>query len=390
MSQREIMTNRRQTRPACEGLESRALMSVSGSRPHVAAEVHALGIGQRGYSPSRSPLLSNLPGTPQVSASTKAPSGDQNPYGVAFVPSGFVRGGPLKPGDILVSNFNGPDNLQGTGTSIVRVTPGGSSTLFARTATGTGLSTALGVLSNRFIVVGNLPSTDGTAATAQAGSILLLDQSGKKLAEFSDPALINGPWDLTIAKHGNRASIFIANVLSGAITRADVNVPSRGDNVKITGVTQIASGYAHRPDPAAFLLGPTGLAYDARSDTLYVASTVDNAIYAVKQAGRTRVDRGTGSVIFNDPARLHGPLGLAFAPNGNLIVANGDAINADPNQPNELVEFTTRGRFVSQLSVNPTPGAAFGLAIQSHGRGTRLAAVDDVLNQLDLFTAGRF
>jgi hypothetical protein len=33
-------------------------------------------------------------------------NGDTNPYGVAFVPFGFPQGGPLNPGDILVSNFN--------------------------------------------------------------------------------------------------------------------------------------------------------------------------------------------------------------------------------------------------------------------------------------------
>ena len=38
--------------------------------------------------------------------STVPANGDQNPYGVAFVPPGFPAGGPLNPGDILVSNFN--------------------------------------------------------------------------------------------------------------------------------------------------------------------------------------------------------------------------------------------------------------------------------------------
>jgi hypothetical protein len=48
-------------------------------------------------------------------------NGDVNPYGVAFVPEGFPRGGVLHPGDIIVSNFNDSGNLQGTGTTIVRV-----------------------------------------------------------------------------------------------------------------------------------------------------------------------------------------------------------------------------------------------------------------------------
>jgi hypothetical protein len=382
------------SRPACEGLESRALMSVSGAKTlHAAAVVHALkSHGHEEFEPSRSPLLTNVPTTAQKSASTTDPaSGDQNPYGVAFIPSNFVKDGPLKRGDIIVSNFNDPANLQGTGTSIVRVTPGGTSTLFARTAAGTGLTTALGVLSNRFIVVGSLPSTDGTAATATAGSILLLDRFGNTLSTFSDPTLVNGPWDLTVVNHGTRAaSIYVANVLSGTISRIDVKIPAHGSNVTITSATQIASGYAHRPDPAAFLLGPTGLAYDAKHDTLYVASTADNEIFAVNKASKIQSGTGTGSVVYADQAHLHGPLGLAFAPNGDLITANGDAINTDANQSSELVEFTRKGKFVAQLQVNPTADAAFGLAVSSTEEGARLAAVDDILNQLHIYTAGEF
>jgi hypothetical protein len=37
---------------------------------------------------------------------------------------------------------------------------------------------------------------------------------------------------------------------------------------------------------------------------------------------------------------LRGPLALALAPNGDLITANGDAVNGDPTQPSEIVEFT--------------------------------------------------
>src|SRR4029077_8209211 len=54
--------------------------------------------------------------------STVPHNGDLNPYGIAFVPLGFQSGtGPLRPGQVLVSNFNNSANLQGTGTTIVRV-----------------------------------------------------------------------------------------------------------------------------------------------------------------------------------------------------------------------------------------------------------------------------
>ena len=53
--------------------------------------------------------------------STIPPNGDLNPYGVATVPQQFPMGATVNPGDILVSNFNNSSNLQGTGTTIVRI-----------------------------------------------------------------------------------------------------------------------------------------------------------------------------------------------------------------------------------------------------------------------------
>jgi hypothetical protein len=74
---------------------------------------------------------------------------------------------------------------------------------------------------------------------------------------------------------------------------------------------------------------------------------------------------------------------LALAPNGHLITANGDAINPDPSQFSEIVEFTPAGRFVSQFQIDPAEGSAFGLAVK-RSRGTILfSAVDDNTSVLD-------
>ena len=55
-------------------------------------------------------------------ASTVPGNGDVNPYGVAVVRHSI---GSLVKGDVLVSNFNNSKNLQGTGTTIVQISPGG-------------------------------------------------------------------------------------------------------------------------------------------------------------------------------------------------------------------------------------------------------------------------
>jgi hypothetical protein len=78
---------------------------------------------------------------------------------------------------------------------------------------------------------------------------------------------------------------------------------------------------------------------------------------------------------------------LVLAPNGDLITSNGDAVNADPNHPNELVEYTKHGQFVGQFQLDSgAPGAAFGLAVQRVGDQVRFAAVDDDTNTLQVWT----
>jgi hypothetical protein len=325
-----------------------------------------------------------LPDAP-LTVSTVPDSGDQNPYGVAFVPVGFPGGGTLAVGDILVSNFNNGANLQGTGTSIVDVpASGGTPTVFFQGTAPLGLTTALAVLKEGFVVVGNLPTSDGSCATAQAGSLLVIDRSGRLLATLTNPD-INGPWDMTVFEAGaGRVLFFVANALSGTVARLDAQVGSGG--LTILSHTQIASGYMNRCDPAALVVGPTGLVYDSNSDSLFVASTADNAIFEVPHAASTTHDQGMGQVIYQDAAHLHGPLGMVQAPNGDFLVCNSDVINSDPNQPSEIVEFTRHGVFVKQLSVDPAQGGSFGLNLQTTGHTTRFAYVDDVTGTLTIWT----
>ena len=328
------------------------------------------------------PVQPFLPTPPQIVSTTPA-NGDQNPYGVAFITSDFkTGGGPLEPGDILVSNFNNSKNLQGTGTTIVSVSPAGKTTLFFTTphavlgGPGTGLSTALGILREGFIIVGSVPSSDGSTSTSGPGSLLVINAKGKLVSTIADSD-INGPWDMTIVDNGKNATLFVSNVFPGNVVRIELAVSATG--VTVTGKRIIASGYEWRPDPVAFVVGPTGLLYDSASGVLYVASTEDNAVYAISAAEVTKANEGKGKLIYHDTAHLHGPLGLAEAPNGHLLVTNSDVINANAKEPSEIVEFTTGGDFVKELSVDPAFGGSFGLATElvSDPDASILAAVDD-------------
>jgi hypothetical protein len=337
------------------------------------------------------PVIPNMPAQPTVAASTMPSSGpgkgDVNPYGVAFVPrnAAFFTG-VLRSGDVLVSNFNNNTNTQGTGTTIMRITPTGFVSTFYNSPV-PGLSTALGVLNGGFVIVGNAPTPDGTLAHMGKGSLQVIDRFGHLVMTITDPNLIQGPWDLTINDHGALAQVFVSNALTGAITRIDLLVSTATDTVTVLKMTQIAS-YPWVPNAAAVVLAPTGLAYDQRTGTLYVASTADNAIFAVANAGLLGFDAGKGRLVYNDPNHLNGPLGLALAPNGDLLLTNGDAFTTTPppSIPNSaLIEITPAGRFVAQRSLDPMPGAAFGLAIQTVGGQVTLATVNDDLNNVNLW-----
>ena len=332
------------------------------------------------FLPSQVWAISTVPVSPPNGPPVPA---DVNPYGVVFVPSNFPAGGNVNPGDILVSNFNNSQNLQGTGTTIVDISQAGAQSLFfqASPALGpVGLTTALGTLRAGFVIVGNGPTTDGTSATAMPGSLLVIKSKGQVASPITDATpitdpTINYPWDMALVDNGNTAIAFVTNALTGTVTRLNLAVSPAG--VTLTKATIIASGYVHNGDPVALFDAPTGLVYIRNQDTLYVASTGDNAIFAVGNAAGRPSGDGRGQLIYQDKTHLHGPLAMILAPNGHFLVSNNDAINPNPNMPSEIVEFTVDGRFVKEISVDPAFGGAFGLAARVGPHFPILAAVDD-------------
>ena len=214
-------------------------------------------------------------GTIKTIASTVPGNGDINPYGLAVVPT---TTGSLTQGNILVSNFNNSANLQGTGTTIVQISPSGTVSLFAQIDANTlpgpcpggiGLTTALVALKTGWVVVGSLPTTDGTSATAQAGCLLVLDSNGNVVETFYG-SLINGPWDMTAADGGTNVAVFVTNVLNGTLAgggkvvnhgtvlRLNLTI-GKGSMPSLQSMTIIGSGFSERTDPAAVVIGPTGV-----------------------------------------------------------------------------------------------------------------------------------
>ncbi|MBO0771642.1 MAG: hypothetical protein J2P35_09305 [Actinobacteria bacterium] len=326
-------------------------------------------------------------------ASTVPANGDVNPYGTVVVRASHGR---LHKGSVIVSNFNDKQNLQGTGSTIVQISPGGKQTLFAHIGKaklpgpcpgGIGLTTALTVLPGGWVVVGSLPTTNGMAATASAGCLLVLDNQGNVRETITGHG-INGPWDMTASSSGDHAALFVTNVLNGTVAahgkvahlgtvlRLDLHL-SGTMPPKLSSITTVGSGFSERTDPSALVIGPTGVGL-GRGGTLYVANSLGNRINAIPDALFRTTSAGKGQVITGSGA-LSTPLGLTIAPDGDILTVNAGN--------GELVETTPSGHQVATRTLDssgtpPGAGALFGLAVAPRGAGVYY--VDDAVNTLRL------
>jgi hypothetical protein len=353
------------------------------------------------------PILKQL-STVSTVASTVPSNGDVNPYGIVRVERTV---GKLEAGNILVSNFNNSSNVQGTGTTIVQMSPGGAVNLFAQLdpATlpgscpgGIGLTTALAVLRSGWVIVGSVPTTSGALVPRSNGCLIVINSEGKPVETFYG-SLINGPWDMTWIEHGDDAYLFVTNVLDGTAA-AGGKVVHNGTIVRINlevsstkmpwieSMTVIGSGFDQRTDPAALVLGITGVGlsrghHDDEGDdwsdddhdrVLYVADTLNSRIRAVSDPLFRRESDGTGKLIAAGGA-LNQPLGLTVAPNGHILTVNGG--------DGFIVEFGRDGHQVAKKLIDstggPPPGAGtlFGLIFVPE---TGVYFVDDGSNTLNL------
>ncbi|MFB7667134.1 hypothetical protein ACFC1R_24865 [Kitasatospora sp. NPDC056138] len=344
---------------------------------------------------SREPFLNRL-NTVSFVASTVPANGDQNPYGTFVIQKSV---GDLHRGNVLVSNFNNsvpPSGQQGLGTTLVQISPNGAMTTFATIDPnnlpgpcpgGVGLTTALTVLPGGWVVVGSLPTTDGTSDTAQAGCLLVLDSHGTVRETISGDG-INGPWDMTAVSHDGKSELFVTNVLNGTVAGGG-NEVDKGTVLRITlcdegdkpprrvATTVIGSGFPERTDPAALVVGPTGVALD-HEGTLFVADTVRSRITAIPRALTRKNSDGIGRVI-SSGKNLNGPLGMALAPGGDILTVNG----GDGN----IVETTPKGDQVAVKQINSSgspagAGALFGLAVDLDRDAVFF--VNDADNELDV------
>jgi sugar lactone lactonase YvrE len=362
----------------------------ASSTPNAAASAPSSQPAAAAASATPTAFLASLKRVSTV-ASTVPASGDVNPYGIVRL---STSAGKLHAGDLLVSNFNAKSNNQGTGTTIVELSPAGKQSLFSTISAsslpgscpgGVGLTTALSVLPGGYVVVGSLPTTNGKSATAQLGCLIVLDSSGKPVSTISGPQ-IAGPWDMTSATQGSVTTLFVSNALNGGAA-AGVHVvdnstvlrirlrTATGTVPKVINQQVIANDIPWRDDPAALVIGPTGVAL-APDGTLYLADTLSNRIAAIPDAMTRTTPAHDGGTTISMGGNLKQPLGLILAPNGDILTTNAGNGN--------IVETTPAGKqLIARTADNKTgAGSLFGLVLNR--AGTAIYFVDDGDNTLKL------
>jgi hypothetical protein len=234
------------------------------------------------------------------------------------------------------------------------------------------------MLKSGHVIVGSLPSQDGTTATKGNGCLLVLDPNGSVAGVLSSPN-INGPWgNMAVIDRGDTATLFVSNtgfgveapgqpvVNQATVLRLELSIPE-GQPPRIAQQTVIADGLGEQADKDVFIIGPTGVALGA-DGTLYVSDAIGNRIIAIADAATRRTSAGQGREVTSG-GFLHRPLAMVMAPNGHLLVANGlngQVVEIDPVAGRQIyAQWVDPNRAQSP----PGSGDLFGLAMTPAGDG---------------------
>ncbi len=301
-------------------------------------------------------------------------NGAQNPYGLSIAPS---TAGDFTKGDLVVCDFNAKSNVQGTGQSIVALHP---------------------VPKSNPIHVSSIKSLKGCDAisldlddTIWAASMVaddnpVIDSTGKLIDNIKGKPF-NQPWGQILAQQKGGPAFYATNAGTGSIVRINLGSKFTYD--------VIATGFPVNHGKPGTALAPSGLAYDAKIDTLYFADGMNNTVVAFKDVSNIKdhgIKAGGDGMKFSGPSAadarilfsgkpLNGPLSTALLPNGNLVVGN----TLDPDGTNLLIEISAGGKLLDVRNVDKGPaGALFGIIATGTGADTKLYFNDDNDNNVQV------
>lgn len=387
-----MMRTSRQFRPTLGGadtLEDRKLLS--GLRPHYSQRLPV-------YTPLQTQVLPT-PTLPRLQLqSTRVydlvpPPGQNQPVaaseykvsGVTIVPFGFPYASG-QPGTTMVSVSGNPSAGYGPPSEVMAVGTLGQRQSFYKSANNEMILTNAAMFRSGFVTVGVTPTTyeaDSQVTSSGAGELRVLNRVGQPVMIISDPTLVNGPTALAWSDHGNSASLFVANGINGVISRFDFKIFQRGlGSIRLVRSTQIGSGFTTAGSATTDLQGPSGLSYDDKTDTLYVASTLDNKVTAIDRASRIRNGGGVGRTVINNSAWLNGPVGVVLSPSRTLLVTG----NLSSGQTG-MAEFDLQGQYIANVATGTASGGASSITwnYSLYGFGPEVVTLNAVDKTIQFF-----
>ncbi|HTA38188.1 MAG TPA: hypothetical protein VK760_03890, partial [Candidatus Acidoferrales bacterium] len=214
-------------------------------------------------------ILKQLTKTVTIGSTVDAKNGDKAPHALLIA---NVTNGKIKKGQIVVCNFASKSNAAGAGTSIelLNAKAGSTPVQFAQNAAAKGCA-AMGI---------TVADTVFDAAF-DGKSIAQFDSSGTytKIANKNVVAPFGATY-WSIGRLYPRLILFATDASKGTVLRMDFTqgLPPQ--------VTPIIVGFAVNKKPGASALGPSGLSYNVKTDTLYVVDGVNNTVVAIKNIGQ--------------------------------------------------------------------------------------------------------
>ena len=308
---------------------------------------------------SNTGIVGSLPIT-TIGSTIDPTNGDQNPYGLAIAPE---TAGSLTQGDLVICNFNDSANVQGNGTTIEVLHPTADSHP-TRLVQDPNLKGCAAIALD--------PSDDPWATAFSANLAPYYSPSGTLISTLPTGPW-SGPWGETYAPAfgSGTAAFIVSNATAGTIVRVTPGASPSFATI-VTGFS-LNSGAV-----PGNILGPAGLTYDVKSDTLFVVDSNMNRVVAFDKFSTLAANAiaikpdGSFSGTSKDMAHavfvgspLNAPLSAAELFNGDLIIAN----TAD----NNLVELSQSGQINGVQNLDPPPdavGALFGLAVSGSTAAT--------------------
>ena len=259
---------------------------------------------------------------------------------------------------------------------------------------GVGLTTAMTMLKTGWIIVGSLPSQDGTTKTKGDGCLIVLDAQGNVAGTIAGPN-INGPWgNMAVIDNGATATLFVSNtgfdvgppedeppvVNKATVLRLELSIAD-GKPPVVTKQTVIGSGFGEQADKDVFIIGPTGLVLRQGRNALCLRRAGQPHRRNHRTPRHEPTARGTGREVTKD-GLLKRPLAMTTAPNGHLLVTNGlngQAVEIDPQTGKQIY-----ARWIDANKAQSPPGSGdlFGIAMTPSGDG--FYYVEDEVNMLVL------